>query len=201
MIFDKNKIDKQLEVLEQEVVKIHHILDTLREMIKQSNNCFIVYKRYFNFFSFTYYAFHNEVLHGIHRLHDTSRDSLSIVKILMIFSEMNDSFSEREKIVLDEIKSHPLNNKIKILRDKLGRAHLDGKISLNKKKQDLLFEKSKVSLYEIEEYLELLQNGIEIASYRLKQPRWLNRSRSEINLEIRQIFKVLASDEESKDEE
>ncbi len=201
LIFDKNKIDKQLEVLELEVVKIHHILDALREIIKQSKDCFIVYKKYHTFFSYTYYAFYNEVLHGIHRLHDTSRDSLSIVKILITLSGLDDNFSEDEKIILDKIKTHSLNKKINTLRNKLGRAHLDGKASLNKNKQNVVFEKSKVSLYEIEEYLELLQKGIETASYRLEQPRWLNRSRSEINLEIRQIFKVLASDEESKDEE
>ncbi len=198
LMFDKTKYENKIDVLGEEIAKLNILIFAIKEMIKQSEECFEVYKKYNDFFYLTYQLYHNELIHGICRLQDRSRDSLSIVKMLEEnIKNHNDKQSRQEKKVLDQINECDVSEKIKALRDKLGRAHLDGKVSINLDKQKKLYEENKIELKDNERYIELLTKALELLSDRLQKPMHFVSPLSSISREIRELFHALSNSQKN----
>ena len=187
---DKLKIEKNIDVLGSEIARVHTLIAAISEIVKQCNLNAEVYKKYSKFFDDVYYAFYNELIHTVSKLHDKSRDSLSIVRMLQA---NKDKKSIREEAILQQICEHDAYKKIKIIRDKLGRAHLDAKISINPGKQRELYEAHKIALKNIAEYIELMTEALETISERLDIPILLSKPSVPIKREITEIFNELNS--------
>ena len=195
---NKSKLEKEVDALGQEISKAHILIFALSEIIKQSNLNFNIYKKYWGFFSLSYNLFWNELIHNISRLQDTSRDSLSVVKVLKRHVyDIDDEKSNQEKEILEKIEKSDTNKKIKRLRDKLGKAHLDGKISINPGKRHDIWKKNKETLGNIVVYLELITQGVEIISCRLDETILLLKPYDLIKKHIKNLFNSLNDKEKS----
>lgn len=190
---DKIKYEEKINVLGKEIRQARILILALHEMIEQSNATFAVYEKYYTFFSLVYYSFYNEIIHAVSRLHDTSRDSLSIIKMLNENIEFDDDLSANEKKILDQIQSNDSCENIKVMRDKLGKAHLDGKVSINPAKQKEIYERHKIELNDITKYINLLVKALEILSQRLDQSiAHFLLPNTPIRREIREMFEHLS---------
>lgn len=198
-MIDKKKLEKEIDVLGSEIAKAYILTFALQELIEQSHINFNVYIKYHEFFYQTYSSYHNELTHHISHLQDTSRDSLSIIKLLNRSKDYNDQLSVEEGNILSQLIDHEIGKKIKVIRDKLGRAHLDYKIALNPDKEQKIYEQNKVTLMEIIQYLELLTKALTIISRRLDIPiaDFLKPIPS-LRGDIRRLFEDLAFDEKKR---
>ena len=191
LILDKLKLEKEINVLGEQIYKVHILMLAIREIIQQSNLNFDVYKKYYDFFDLTYRSYWDELIHNVSRLQDMSRDSISIVKILNRNIEIGDEKSVYEKDILKKIQDFGVSEKIKVLRDKLGKAHLDGKVSINIEKQNKLWDENKTALKDVCEYIELLTKGLEVISCRLDKPIFFTKPNTPIKRQIVELFNDL----------
>ena len=147
IMLNPTEYEQKLDVCGNEFSTLYISLDGLKEIVEQSNDNSDVYQEYGVFFDHTYNAYHNELIRRICRLQDESRDSLSIVKMLkeniQNYKDENDEQVQREQDILKRIGDIPLSKALKIFRNKLGRAHLDGQNSINQKTQTDLYQKHK----------------------------------------------------------
>lgn len=183
----------ELDVLGQEIAKAHMKIRELHVLIEQCDANFDVYTKHHEFFYSVYFAFFDELIHTISRLHDTSRGALSIVLVLeeYIKSYPHDAQFEEERTILEEIENHPTRTKIKNLRNKLGKAHLDRTIAMNPKKQIDFYGSNKTDLKSIYKYLQLLTRALELISQRFDKPTWYLPSNTLDALKIHHLFASL----------
>lgn len=190
-IMDKQKFKKEIDILEQELSSAYCWFYAFRGIQEHLNLNTKTYEQYSNFFYTVYLSFYNELIHNVSRLHDTSKDALSLLKILRKLKE-HEIITEQERKLFDQIEGSEIKNKIMIIRDKLGRAHLDGKCSINSEKQNNLYEKCMIEPIELLNYLRLLLEALRTIALRLDQHTVLLEPYSTISSEIKEIFQKLS---------
>jgi hypothetical protein len=183
----------RIEVLGQELAHIHIYLEAISEIIEQSNVHFNVYKKYHEFFSRVYYSFYDQLIHGISRVHDGGKKSLSIVKLLeKNLESYDDDLTAQEKTILDGIKNNPIGKKIIKIRNALGKAHLDDKVSTDIKIREKFYEENKSTLAEKKSYVALLDQALCLLINRLDQPIMCFVVNTLIRSQIRKMFENLS---------
>ena len=117
---------------------------------------------------------------------DESRDSVSVIKLLKQYCDKNDQLICNDKIFcfartkLKDFKidkngrnwSKPVGiiAKLRILRNKLGRAHFDEQVMTNKSKEQQIYDENKFSISEIRYFCDLLEGAIESISDLFDKP-------------------------------
>jgi len=188
---NKRKLEREVSVLSEQISNAHILILEISEIINQFNLNFDVYKEHCNFFTRHYNLLWNELIHNISRLQDATPGVVSIANILERNMKLDDKMVGRECKIFEKIKESDTGKKIKVSRNKLNKAHLDGKASINPEKQRKLWEKNKTKLGDVATYVELLTKGLEVISFRLDIPIWLFKPNTSIRRNIRKLFKDL----------
>lgn len=186
---ENQKLEKEINVLSEEISRAWILLESFNALRLHSGLNIDVYSEYSYFFYTVYTSFYNEFIYSVSRLHDSSKDSLSIVKLLRRCVACNPTVQEEE--ILDSIAKNSTGKKIKEIRDKLGRAHLDSKVSSNLEKQKRILKECTIELVELQKYLKLLTEALETVSLRLSKPLLLLRPHDYIAHDIRRLFEKL----------
>jgi hypothetical protein len=104
---------------------------------------------------------------------DSSPGSMSIMKLLdHNLNTYNDSISINERDILEKIRLSKIPSKLKNLRNKLGRAHIDKVIAINRQKQQHVYEKNKLHVAALRQFSGLVDRALEILSQRSSKPVW-----------------------------
>lgn len=164
------KYEKQIDALGKEIYRVWEQIYIIQELINQSHDNLPAYAEFHSFFFEIYRLSHNEIIYGINRLIDNSGGSLSVIKMLKWINNHDDVKANKGKEVLESLTSHKSYDKMRTLRDKLGRAHLDGEYGIDEKKAADLHESSAGPLNDTIEYLKLLTEALEILAERLDIP-------------------------------
>lgn len=191
LLMSKKKLEKEIDAIARDVSNAWSYLYAIRELLDQANINKNTYKKYQHFFDATYIAFYDELIYALNRIHDSSRDSLSLINILKKLAQAGMLTSE-EAEMLARIEQDTTRKKVKKIRNKLGRAHLDGKVSTNLEQQDRLQKECAIEMNEFAAYIELLKKALEIISERLDKPLCLLKPLVPIRTEIRELFRKLS---------
>ncbi len=193
MKLDKSKYEKQLITLGQEIATCYTTLEIIKELFKQFKENDEIFQKYSLFLYSTYFAFHDQLIFNINRLHDESRDSLSLLKLLKKnLQQYGDNNSEEETKILKTIKNNIVYEKSKKLRNKYGKAHLDRKVSINEEKRKKIYEENKIKHQEYYNYIKLLEKAKNILYRRLGIICLEMTIQDHTPQQIKKLFKVLA---------
>jgi hypothetical protein len=161
-------LKEEIDVLGIEIANSWNLLYALDRLIVLINEQPDVYNKYNEFWYMVYCSFYDALIFSICRLQDKSRDSLSINKIYMRLEKAG-CMTDQEKEIFNEIKNCDMRTILLDIRDRLGRAHLEGKLSINIKKQKELRDQSKITCKDFSNYLEILTRALEILSVRCSE--------------------------------
>lgn len=190
-LFNREEYQKKLDALANELQTPYICFVALKELKKLFDENYDVYQKYNQFLYYTYYAYYDQLIHSISKLIDTSKGSLSIIKILNSNIQINDERAKEEQQILSKIESNPTYNKLKTIRNKLNRAHIDGKIAINIEEQSRTYEENKLELIDIEKYTLLLTKALEALFLRLDISITLFKPNVSIKKELQELFKNL----------
>jgi hypothetical protein len=185
----KNTIDlkdSEFDILAQKITKIYMNLDAYEEIINQCHLHPNIYKKYFLFLEYTWHAYFNEVIHGISCMFDKNSDTLSIVQMLQKYRVSKTDYFLK---AMQESKVHKYT---KTIRNKLGRAHLDYKISIDTTKQEELYKSINLTIEELYCYLDLLKEALSALAKTLDIPTTYLRPLPTIRSQIRSLFEELS---------
>lgn len=165
---EKKEYDKTLIILASELLTARVTLEIIKKLFNKFKTNNKIYEKYGSFFYFIYFTFHDQLIFNINRLHDGSNGALSIIHLLKSnINRFKDKQSSDEKKILKKIKCHPVHQKSKILRNKLGKGHLDKKIFSNEKLRKKIYEKNKINTKEYFNYIQILIEAINILHQRI----------------------------------
>lgn len=185
---DKKKLENEIDLLSAEISDARIRLHALDGLIKQFEKYPGVYENFSSFFYLYYDGLFKELIHGISRLQDETKNSLSVVKILERFKDENSEQSKLEASILKKIKESHINSKIKKLRNHYGIAHLDERYCLSYEELLKIHKQNKIDIKNVVSCLQVFTRALEIISCRLDIPLWLQPPQTSIRRELRELF-------------
>ena len=174
--------NNEIDLIGSEISYLYIHIGAIREIIKQSNVNFEVYKQYFNFFYHSYEAFHNELIHRICRLTDKDYSTTSLRNLLTNRSKPDEDKKETYLDILKRITKHDTLKKIHLIRHNF-LAHKNKNLSREQNIVNNFYKKNEFDLSEIEQYIRLLVQAWEVCSGIAFQ-----RPHMEIRSQIRSLY-------------
>jgi hypothetical protein len=189
---NKETLNKEIDVLGKELALLEITKIAYKEWINQIDSRRDIYEEYPELFFLIRKSFYDQIIFSLSRLIDSSTGTLSIKKLLRRHISMKDSLSGEGKKALSKIDESKFFKKIKLIRDRLNRAHIDEKIALDQEEYNKIVEQCKIDFAEIEEAITELKKYLAIISDRLDMPiAAFLRPQTSIRAEIIKLFKSL----------